>query len=129
MRRNVARTLAVDRAPFKHRSRVAKDEIDVTFDVAVLVILPAAMREQRVLPTKKATVAKHSAIGVDVRGDCLRANTICIFEGDVLSPKVAAAKVSTVRIARVAGSLCTQVECYCRPQRIVSTKSDERFRL
>src|SRR6185369_2562581 len=52
----VPRTFAVDRAVFKDRRRSAKDEIDVTFDVAVFEKVTTAVDKQRVLPTEEATI-------------------------------------------------------------------------
>src|SRR5437588_11067595 len=102
MRGDITRPFAVDRAVLENSRGVPEDEINVSFDVAVLVILPAAVREQRVLPSEKATVTKHDPIGIDVSGDCLRADPVSILKRDVLSPKVTAAKVGAVRKPRIA---------------------------
>src|SRR5204862_4207187 len=70
LRRDVACALAVDMAVFEDGCGAAEDEINVPFDVAVFVVLPPAVREERVLPTEKAAVAEHCAIRVDVNRNC-----------------------------------------------------------
>ena len=102
MRGDITRPSAVDRAVFENSRGVSKDEIHVSFDIAGLVILPAAVREERVLPSEKATVTKYDPIGIDVSSDGLRAHAVSILKRDVLSPKVTAAKVGAVRKPRIA---------------------------
>ena len=86
----------MDGAIFKGRRTITKNKIDVTLDIAVLVILSSAMREQGVLPTEKATVAKDDTIGIYISRDRLRSNTVSIFERDVLSAKIAGAEICAV---------------------------------
>ena len=120
MRGNVARSFAVDRAIFKYSGSVAEDEINMAFDVAIFVILSSPVREQRVLPTQKATVAKHGTIGIDIGCDRLRSNTVRIFKRDLFSAKVAAAKICSVRESRVTRSLRAEIERQRGFQSIVS---------
>src|SRR5258708_7332604 len=102
MRSHVALTFTVDCAVLKDSGSVAKNEIDVTFYIAILVILPAAMGKQSVLPAQESTVAKHDSIGVDILSDRLRAGSIRVFKRNVLGPEVTATNIGAVREPGVA---------------------------
>ena len=71
MRSDIAVSLAMNSAIFKHCRGAAKNEVDVTFDVAIFEKLTPTIYEQRILPTQEATVQKHRTISIHKQGDSL----------------------------------------------------------
>ena len=127
MRRDIALSFAVNVTAFEDRGRVAEDEIHMSLDVAVFVVLSPAVRKQRVLPAKKATVAKDNPIRIDVNGDRLRTGAVGVFKRKVLSAKVATTNIRAVRKSRVSRSLGAQIERQRSLHRVFALKGDERF--
>src|SRR5258706_14357723 len=102
MRSHVALAFAVYCAVLKDCGSIAKNDIDVPLDITILVVLPAAVRKQSVLPAQKSTVTKCDSIGVDIHSNRLRAGPIRVLKRNVLGPKVTATNISAVRESGVA---------------------------
>ena len=67
-------------AVFKKRRRLPEDKINVTFDVAILEILPPAFCVKRILPAEKTAIFEDNSIGFRQDRDGLRALPERIFK-------------------------------------------------
>src|SRR3954466_15560000 len=65
---DVTAVLRDDRAVIEDGGGRPEDEIDAAFNVAVLVILPSAVRVERVLPPEEAAISKD--LSVPGGGEC-----------------------------------------------------------
>jgi hypothetical protein len=72
----------------KECCRSAKDKVDMAGDVTIFEVLPAAVQEYGVLPTKKPAVAKYHPIAVHTNGQGLAHWSSRILECDVLRNEV-----------------------------------------
>ncbi len=129
MRGHITLPLAVNVAVFENRGGVTENEINVTLDVAVLVILPPTVREQRILPADEATIAKDNSIGVHVNGDGLRTSAVGVLKRKVLSAKVTAPDIGAVRLARVSRCFGAEIKRQSRLQCVLTLERDEGFSL
>src|SRR5260370_39425909 len=66
----------------------AENEIHVARDVAVLEIVPATIRQDRVLPAKEAAVAERRAVAVQSDGQGLALGAGAVFEGDIFGGEI-----------------------------------------
>src|SRR5262245_32304984 len=75
-------------AVLEPRCRGAKDEIDVTGNVAVLKVLPATIYQNCVLPPKKPTFAKYDPVTFDSNRERLPDRARRIFKREVLNREI-----------------------------------------
>ena len=73
----------MDFTSIKDRRGIAEDKIDVAFNEAVFVILPARCGVERVLPADEAAVLEHSFVGVNHHRHGLCAGAVRVFEGEM----------------------------------------------
>jgi len=86
--RDIAGFQTMNLTSLKKRRPAAENEIAMTRDIAILVIMPSAMVQQRILPTQKTAPAKDAAVTEYRRCRRLAHRSGTVLKGQIFRRKI-----------------------------------------